>query len=212
MRRSVAAAALLAAALLGCGGAPPAGETAPRPVPAVKMRHQILFSGSGGEHVFEGYMLLAGDALMVKAFAGPGVDLFTVTRDGASHAEELHLPGLADRIDVTKVGADIARVYLGACPDRAPSTETTCAILGQEAVERLDADGRLVERRFPDAHGVGLRISYEEFEDLGGRVEPRTIRLFWGESPNRMVIRLVAIDVLDHVDRAVFGATGDDAE
>jgi len=199
--RTLFVAALL---MVGCGGTQPGTETVPDEPPVLKMRHQILFAGPGGEHVFEGYMLLGRDALLVKAFAGPGVDLFTVTRDGAAHTETLHIPSLADRIDVFKVGADIARVYLGACPGRAPASETTCAILGEEVVERLDAEGRLVERRFPAAHGVGLTVVYGEFEEISGRIEPRMIRLAWGEGPNRMVIRLVELELLDDVDPSVF--------
>ncbi|MCP4678774.1 MAG: hypothetical protein GY854_25460 [Deltaproteobacteria bacterium] len=171
---------------------------------AAKMQHQILFSRPSEDHVFEGYMILAEDALLVKAFAGPGVDLFTVIRDGASHFEELHISALADRIDIAAVSADIARVYLGGCEKPPTADEASCDFFGEKMTEVFDEDGRLKVRRFPEAHGIGVTVTYEEYELYSGRAEARRITLVWGTSPNRMVIRLVAFELLDEVNWKIF--------
>jgi hypothetical protein len=172
---------------------------------AVKMRHQISFTHGDDVQVFDGYMLLAGERLLVRAFAGPGVDLFTVVRDGAAHGEKLHIPALADRIDMAKVGADIARVYLGGCPrPEGGALEATCAFYGESMTERFDADGRLVARRFPQAHGIGLTVTYDDFAGSACGERARRISLRWSGSGNEMVIRLVACERLERVDPAVF--------
>ncbi len=195
---------LIFALVAACGSAHRPENPVRSKSQAVKMQHQILFSRPDEDHVFEGYMILAEDALLVKAFAGPGVDLFTVIRDGANHFEELHIPGLAERIDIAAVGADIARVYLGGCERPPAAGEASCDLFGEKMVEVFDAKGRLAERRFPEAHGIGVTISYEEYELYSGRAESRRITLVWGTSQNRMVIRLVALELLDDVDREIF--------
>jgi hypothetical protein len=169
------------------------------------MRHQISFAQGDDVQVFDGYMLLAGERLLVKAFAGPGVDLFTVVRNGAAHGERLHIAGLADRIDMVKVGADIARVYLGGCAKPAAgASEATCDYYGEPMIERFDAGGRLIERSFPQAHGIGLTVTYAELEPFACGERSRHITLKWGGSKNEMVIRLVACEILDKVDPKVF--------
>ena len=185
----------------GCGGARsattgPTGEgsaDASRPTVGLEMRHQILFSSAARDDVFEGIMLLFDDAFFVKAFAGPGVELFTVARRGQYHKEVLHIDGLADRIDVTRVGADINRVYLAGCEGAAkPSSERRCIRDGETVIEAFDADGRLATRRFPDAHGIGLTITYKEYVNGQGRALPKRITLAWGTSKNCMVILMVS--------------------
>jgi hypothetical protein len=203
-------AALLAAALcaVACGSRVPrvaadGGEGGG--LEAVRMRHQISFAQGEDVQVFDGYMLLAGERLLVKAFAGPGVDLFTVVRDGAAHGERLHVAGLSDRIDMAKVGADIARVYLGGCKGPAGGAgEATCDFYGEPMTERYDSGGRLVARSFPQAHGIGLDVTYEELAPFACGERARRITMRWGGSKNEMVIRLVACERLDRVDPAVF--------
>jgi hypothetical protein len=172
---------------------------------AVKMRHQISFAQGEDVQVFDGYMLLAGERLLVKAFAGPGVDLFTVVRDGAAHGERLHIAGLADRIDMAKVGADIARVYLGGCAKPAVgASEAPRDFYGEPMIERFDAGGRLVERSFPQAHGIGLDVTYDDFAPFACGERARHIILKWGGSRNEMAIHLVACERLERVDPKVF--------
>ena len=77
---------------------------------ALKMQHQILFRHGAESHVFEGYMILKKEAFFVKAFAGPGVDLFTLAREGAWHREELHIASLADKIDLKLVSDSSERI------------------------------------------------------------------------------------------------------
>jgi hypothetical protein len=198
-------AAALAAACGGHGrGASTAVPEAPGGLTVLKMRHQISFRRGDDVQVFEGYMLLAGDRLLVRAFAGPGVDLFTVVRDGAAHAETLQIPGLADRIDMQAVGADIARVYLGGCPPRAGGGEASCAFYGEPMAETYDAAGRLTARRFPEAHGVGLSVTYERFEPCAGAERAGDVTLRWGGSANEMTIHLAACEVMRGVDPSVF--------
>jgi hypothetical protein len=210
MRASLLAAALCAVA---CGGrvVPRVAEdgAAGGGLEAVRMRHQISFAQAEDVQVFDGYMLLAGERLLVKAFAGPGVDLFTVVRDGAAHGERLHVAGLSDRIDMEKVGADIARVYLGGCPRPAGGAgEATCDFYGEPLTERFDAGGRLVARRFPQAHGIGLDVTYDDFAPFACGERARRIALRWGGSANEMAIRLAACELLDRVDPAAFAIPG----
>lgn len=177
----------------------------PGALPAIKMRHQISFTRGEDVQVFDGYMLLAGERLLVKAFAGPGVDLFTVVRDGAAHDERLHIAGLADRIDMEKVGGDIARVYLGGCAKPAAGVfEATCDFYGEPMIESLDAAGRLISRRFPRAHGIGLDVAYEDFAPFACGERARRVTMRWGTSGNEMAIHLVACESLDKVDPAIF--------
>ncbi len=176
------------------------------PQPALKMRHQILFSTKKDDHVFEGYMLLSGDTFLVTAFAGPGVDLFTIARSGSRETAFLHISSLADRIDIEKVAADIKRTYLPGC---AASVQTpsgaagrrTCDFFGEPLVESTGEDGRLLSREFPAAHDIGLTVTYEDYITLEGYLVPRQITLRWGASENRMVIRLIALEALAALPR-----------
>jgi hypothetical protein len=203
-------AVLLAAAVcaVACGSHLPRvseGGDAEGGLSVVRMRHQISFAQGDDVQVFDGYMLLAGERLLVKAFAGPGVDLFTVVRDGAAHGERLHIKGLADRIDMAKVGADIARVYLGGCAKPAAgASEATCTFYGEPMIESFDAGVRLTARRFPQAHGIGLTVTYAELAEFDCGERARRITLRWGGSGNEMVIRLVACERLERVDPKVF--------
>jgi hypothetical protein len=70
--------------------------------------------------------------------------------------------------------------------------------------ESFDADGRLTERRFPQAHGTGLTVTYAEFAALAGAQRARRITLKWGVSRNGMVIRLVACERLEGVNPTIF--------
>jgi hypothetical protein len=205
--RAVVAAIAAAAWLAACGARPPArAGTDGDGISAIRMRHQISFSQGGDIQVFDGYMLLAGERLLVKAFAGPGVDLFTVVRDGAAHSERLHVSGLADRIDMAKVGADIARVYLGGCPrtPEAQGREATCSFYGEPMTERVDAAGRVAGRAFPQAHGIGLAVTYDDFAQTSCGERARRITLRWGGSANEMVIRLVACERIAAVEPSAF--------
>ncbi len=190
--------------IISCGAGNQRQNTTTNSVTAVKMRHQILFSRPDEQHVFEGYMIFTGEALLVKAFAGPGVDLFTVVREGAHRFEELHIPALADKIDITAVAADIARAYLGGCEGSYTGGETSCDFFGEPMIETYDQTGHRARRRFPKAHGIGLLIEYKDFKEFSGQDRASRITLVWGESPNRMVILLVALENLDSVDPAVF--------
>jgi len=209
---SLSALVVLGLLAASCGARAPGADRAAAAggrLEAQRMRHQISFAQGEEVQVFDGYMLLAGERLLVKAFAGPGVDLFTTVRDGAAHAETLHLAGLADRIDMAKVGADIARVYLGGCPRSGPGPgEATCAFYGEPMTESFDAGGRLVRRRFPEAHGIGLVVTYAEFAPSPCGELARSIELRWGGSGNEMVIRLAACERLEGVDPKVFAIAG----
>lgn len=192
------------ALLWGCAGASPGVQTTQTEPRAMKMRHQILFSHSGEDHVFEGYLLVHGSALLVKAFAGPGVDLFTVVRNGKQHREELHLQGLEKKMDLVAVGADIARVYLGGCGGGGQGDQVTCDFFGEQMVEIYGANNRLTARRFPEAYRVGLHIQYSQYTSKSGRMVPQKITLTWGDGDTRMEIRLLSFEVLDDVDPTLF--------
>jgi hypothetical protein len=195
----------VAFAVAACGARAPEELSAGRgAVSALKMRHQISFRYGDDVQVFDGYMLLSEERLLVRAFAGPGVDLFTVVRDGAAHREELHIASLADRIDMAAVGADIARVYLGGCGAPSGGGEASCAFYGEPMIEVRDAASRLEERRFPEAHGVGLTVTYRDFTACAGSERAGDISLRWGGSANEMTIHLVACEVRKDVDPAVF--------
>jgi len=201
----IAIAFALAIAATACGARLPEEPSAARgAVSVVKMRHQISFRHGDDVQVFDGYMLLAGEKLLVRAFAGPGVDLFTVVRDGAAHREELHIASLSDRIDMPAVGADIARVYLGGCGAPSGGFEERCEFYGEPMIEKRDAASRLEERRFPEAHGVGLTVTYRGFTTCAGSERAGDISLRWGGSANEMIIHLVACEVKKDVDPAVF--------
>lgn len=192
------------AILLGCGASTEKLGSIRAKSGVVKMRHQILFRSGDSEHVFEGYMLLGSDAFLVKAFAGPGVDLFTVVRNGEDQREDLHIAELADRIDVKAIGEEIARIYLGGCPARSSGEEAGCELFGQRMTEAYGPDGRLLERRFPDAHGVGLVVRYEDYRVLSGRSVPKRIVLSWGKGDNRMEISLAGLETVEAVDPDIF--------
>lgn len=191
-------------ALFACGGAHKAGEQPESGPQAVRLRHEILFAQGNDEQVFEGYMVKLREAFVVKAFAGPGVSLFTVTRDGAEGSAVLHIPALSDRIDMKLVGDDIARAYLEGCEPFHGPGERECRFFGEPLAEVRDGDDRLVERRFPAAHGVGMTIRYEGYRAWLDRVEPSTITLRWGQGTNRIVIRLVDVEYLKAVDPEIF--------
>ncbi|MDD5307530.1 MAG: hypothetical protein PHU25_09455 [Deltaproteobacteria bacterium] len=166
-----------------------------------RMRHQILYSRDGQDQVFDGYMIRAGDAFLVKAFAGPGVELFTVVRNGEAHREELHIPGLQGKIDMAAVGEDIALVYQGGCARPRGAGSAECSLLGESMVETYDATGDLVERRFPKAHGIGLAISYEDYGERSGARLAGKVTLRWGEGKSTMVIRLLSNEPMPDFDR-----------
>jgi hypothetical protein len=203
---------LLGAVLVACGAAsflpearqPGTGE------PALKMRHQILFTGGDDVQVFEGYMVLAKDAFIVRAFAGPGVNLFTVVRSGERRRATLHIAALANRIDIEKVGDDIARVYLPGCEassvagDHRHASERSvrhCLFFGEPLTEVIDERNRPLSRKFPEAHGIGLEVTYDDYEPVGNEVLPRQITLTWGGTSNRMVIRVVEAEPVDEFPR-----------
>lgn len=191
----------LALALIGCGPGAPVPATAPTDAsPAIRLRHQIMVRYDEQAQVFEGYMIHVGEAFLVKAFAGPGIDLFTVRRDGPRHAEEAHVPGLADRLDLERVGSDIARAYLSGCEPPAGAGEVECSFYGEPLSERYDERGHLLERSFPEAHGIGLQVSYAEYSERAGRELAGSITLRWGESGNEMLIRLLDARVLEEFD------------
>ncbi len=194
----------LAICFAACSGASPISETVKPEHQAIKMRHQILFAQGDEEQVFEGYMILKDNSFLVKAFAGPGIDLFTVVHQGRFHAEKLHIPGLGDKIDLARVGADIARVYLGGCDSPKRHHQIVCDFFGEKMIEKLGSDGQLVERVFPEAHGIGLTIRYTEYSNWSGRSMPAKIILTWGDKSNRMVIRLIALEASDGIDATVF--------
>jgi len=201
MRAALALVLVLAAT--GCGPAvqPPEDGTGVEQ-PALRLRHQIMVRYGDQLQVFEGYMILRGEAFLVKAFAGPGIDLFTVRRDGPRHAEEAHVPGLADRLDLGQVGADIARAYLPGCRVPAAEDVSECEFYGEPLVERYDDRGRLIERTFPEAHGIGLHVTYGDYAAGLGHETAGTITLSWGESGNEMVIRLLDTQPLPDFDAA----------
>jgi hypothetical protein len=195
---------LLGIALLaGCGGSTPAPDVpeAGSDEPPLRLRHQVLVRYGDEVQVFEGYMILCGRALLVKAFAGPGIDLFTVRRDGAKHREEAHVPGLAERLDLTAVGADISRAYLPGCDAPVGEQRARCDFFGEPLSETYDAAGRVVMRSFPEAHGIGLTIAYEDYGSRAGRPLAARVVLRWGESGNEMVIRLLDAEELVEFDR-----------
>lgn len=195
--------ALLAAAIVcsGCGAADPDVENAePRSgrAEAIKLRHQILARYGDQEQVFEGYLVLRGDAFFVRAFAGPGIDLFTIRRNGARHEERAHVSGLERRVDLEKVGADIARCHYGGC--QGGPGETRCDFYGEPLIETRDQRGRLVERSFPRAHEIGLKVRYEEPRLVGGREVARRTTLSWGDGSNELVIVMLESEVLERVE------------
>jgi hypothetical protein len=63
---------------------------------------------------------------------------------------------------------------------------------------------RLVARSFPQAHGIGLDVTYDDFAPFACGERARRIALRWGGSRNEMVIRFVACDRIEGVDPAVF--------
>ncbi len=181
--------------IVSCGA--PAPRTSPpvtaAPVAAspLKMQHQILFRNGADEHVFDGVMLLFDNAYIVKAFAGPGVDLFTVARSGDRHRETLHLKALAGRMDVSKIGEDIFFIYTKGCvaSHSGGGTGTAdCLCAGQRLEETFDASGRTMKRVFPDAHGIGLTIRYEDYRSMAGRMMPGTVVLEWGGDAGRSLV------------------------
>jgi hypothetical protein len=198
--------------LAGCGApAVPAAEgdhpAAGAPREGLKLRHQILARYGDESQVFEGYMILAGDSLIVRAFAGPGIDLFTVVRRGAEHAERAHVPGLEDRLDLAAVGGDIARCYLQGCrrPERKPVPGIVyCTFFDEPLFEEWDGDGRLAARVFPKAHGIGLEIRYSEYREFGGRELAGRITLEWGSGATSLVILLLDAEDVGDVGEAVF--------
>ena len=205
---------LLALLLLaGCGATAAAPAATGDPDPAkerrdgLKLRHQILARYGDESHVFEGFMILAGDSLIVRAFAGPGIDLFTVVRRGAEHEERAHVSGLESRLDLAAVGEDIARCFLAGCgsPGGKPVPGISrCAFFGEPLVEERDGERRLATRAFPQAHGIGLNVSYSEYREFGGRELAGRITLEWGSGATSLVILLLDAEIVDDVGQAVF--------
>ncbi len=190
-----AAALLFTLLLVGCAAAKT--DAGLNEKPNLKLRHQILFTSEQESHVFEGYMILSNDSFMVKAFAGPGVDLFTVVRGKDERCGALHIEGLKGKMDIDAVGDDIARVYLGGCEGRPGGGELTCQYDGESLVESYDPEGRLTTRVFPDAHGIGLKIRYEEHSGAAGSALANRITLTWGAAGNRMVIKTVDVETTE---------------
>lgn len=186
--------------LTGCGaGSPPLDDARGGP-PALRLRHQIMVRYGEQLQVFEGYMILSGEAFLVKAFAGPGIDLFTVRRDRDRRDEEAHVPGLAEQLDLERVGRDIARAYLGGCGAPAGGGAVECAFYGEPLRERYDDRGRLLAREFPEAHGIGLTVNYRDYAERADRELAGEIELEWGDSGNEMVIRLLDAQLLEGFD------------
>ncbi len=183
-----------------CAGAPKKVQPGDPGEMAMKMRHQILFRFGEEAHVFEGYMILKKEAFFVKAFAGPGVDLFTLVRDGAWHREELHIGSLKDRIDLRLVSESIAKVYLGGCGGNGPPGETTCDFYGETMLETHGSGGALVRREFSSEQEGSLVIRYQEFHSCSGHSLPKQIALTWEKGNISMVIRLVACETLSHLE------------
>ncbi len=204
MRGTAWAVVACALSLASCGGATRRVAPAPGEPGAVKMRHQIMFSHGGEAHIFEGYLLVSGSALLVKAFAGPGVDLFTIVRNGVRHREDLHISGLEGKMDLAAIGADIARVYLGGCGPPGDGAEVSCDLFGEPLVERYGEHRRLEVRHFPQAYGVGLDIIYSEYTEKSGRWVPQRISLAWGQGDTHMEIRLLSYEILEKIDPGVF--------
>lgn len=168
----------------------------------VKMQHQILFQNKEDSQVFEGVMIRRTDGYIVQAFAGPGVDLFTVARSGERHKETLHIQSLAARIDVSKIGEDIFCIYMKGCvsgeaPAATQNKAVSCVQQGRRMTEHFDADGRLTARRFPDAHGIGLFIQYDDYRSFSGRSLPVRIVLRWGNSERSLTIHTVSAETAD---------------
>jgi hypothetical protein len=188
--------------LAGCGGSTAAPEhpSADSAATAIRLRHQVMVRYGEQVQVFEGYMILRGQALLVKAFAGPGIDLFTVRRDGAKHGEEAHVPGLEERLDLAAVGADIARAYLPGCSATPGEQSAQCTFFGEPLSETYDTAGRTISRRFPEAHGIGMTVDYEDYAVRAGRPLASRVVLSWGESGNEMVIRLLDAEELVDFD------------
>ncbi|MCU0663764.1 MAG: hypothetical protein MUC50_15725 [Myxococcota bacterium] len=173
--------------LPSCAAHPPEPLLTTSPVHTLELQHQILFENGDEQQVFEGTMIQAGNSFLVRAFAGPGIDLFTVVRTPKTSTQQAHVPGLAQRIDMREVGDDIGRVYRSGCPGPASST-TTCPSEGETLEETRDGSGELIRRSYPQAHGAGLSILYEQREPLCGTSIPRRITLTWGQGKSRMVI------------------------
>ncbi len=205
--------------MLGCGG------LGPVPVDAsngqseiiVTERHQILFQNNDDSQVFEGVVMrvehrnaetCTAVSYVVQAFAGPGVDLFTIARDRDRHKETLHLKSLADKIDAVKIGEDIHRIYLPTCPvigENAKPPQVSCMLCGERAEDIYDASGRLTKRHFPDAHGIGLDIRYLDYQSTQVGPAPFRIELRWGDNSNRlMVIRVVSSELSSDADPQIF--------
>ena len=98
---------------------------------------------------------------------------------------------------------DIARAYFRGC-EKPEGAKAECTLLGEPMIEEFDEQGRLVARRFPKAHGIGMRIAYEEYKDYLDGQAPWKILLEWGEGKNRMVIKLLSVEAFDgSVDEVV---------
>ena len=190
---------LVTALATACGGTKKPVETGDPEKPAIKMRHQILFRFGEETHVFEGYMIHRDEAFYVKAFAGPGVDLFTVARDGERHRHQLHLSGLEDKIDLGLVEKSIARVYLPGCGAEPGIRQARCRLLGEPLEERYHADGTIAERRFEGTtDGPGpLVIRFEEYGMCATHPMARRIELSWQKADIRMVIQLVECEATE---------------
>lgn len=193
-----------------CGAAAPTNATGissgEQASDTVKMRHQILFQNKDDTQVFEGVMIHRKDGYIVQAFAGPGMDLFTVARSGGQHKEILHIQALSNKIDVSKIGEDIFCIYMEGCPSDSPVTgteEISCVREGRRLTENFNPDGRLVARQFPDAHGIGLSIQYSGYNPLAGRWIPTRIALRWGDFAQSLTIQTVSAEGVEAAESEV---------
>jgi hypothetical protein len=176
------------AAVMACGTVQSTGASRPTADEALKMRHQIVFRHGDEVHVFEGYLILMNPRrLLVKAFAGPGVDLFTVARDGNWHREVLHLSGLENKIDMTLVADSIFRVYMAPCPKIAGRDLAVCERGGEQMEEYFDSAGRLTRRLFDPAK---IEIRYQNYQPWCGQMLPEKISITWSDNLHGIEIHL----------------------
>lgn len=198
---------LVCSELFCCGGTTPPVQRNDNESPPLRMHHQILFRHGEDQHVFDGYMLVYRTGYIVKAFAGPGIDLFTVVKRGAQSKAVLHLPGLQDRMDMRAISQDIARIYALPCGPKADRGSVSCLILGEMATEKYDQEGRLISRHFARAHGVGLDISYSDYRRHLDRDDPYRMHLKWGHGQVEMIIILGRLEIARELDPGLLEKT-----
>jgi hypothetical protein len=191
---------------VACGATrPPASDSGSQTAgeePAFELRHRIIAEYGSETQIFEGVMILQGQGFLVRAFAWPGLGLFTVARNGESHDERAHLPGLEGRLDLDAVGMDITRTFLGGCDPPLDGGDVECLLLGQVMVEVYDEGGRRLSRLFPDAYEGGFRVSYRDHAMRFDRWWALEIELEFGDSGNGMVFRQLSVRETEPVDMA----------